>query len=132
MSQEDVFLGRDISCYEQTIEFQGTRRDKQTITQKREFGIFITDFIFSDGYTYDFHFRHQGDRRKSMNSESFLPFYASVLGLISQLLDKNYTLGMEKPYIFENLCRLALAMPQQLMIHGVTRPTLRGVPLCMK
>ena len=32
----------------------------------------------------------------------------------------------------ENLCRLALTMPQQVVVHGVMRPTIRGVPVCVK
>ena len=32
----------------------------------------------------------------------------------------------------EKLSQLALVIPQQVMINGVTRPTLRGVPLCVK
>ena len=39
---------------------------------------------------------------------------------------------MENLYMSANICWLVLEMPKQLIIHRVTRPTLRGVPLCVK
>ena len=59
VSKEAVFLGRNLSCNEQTVAFQGNHKDKQRITYKREGDGFLADCICSDGYTYSFHFRHQ-------------------------------------------------------------------------
>ena len=42
VSQEAVFIGRDISCDEQKIDFQGIHRNKQRITHKKESDGFIT------------------------------------------------------------------------------------------
>ena len=56
------------------------------------------------------------------------PLHARVLGLISQLTDKYYTLGMDNLYNSAELCRLAYGMKQNVMVHGVTRPSLRGIP----
>ena len=36
VSKEAVCLGRDLSCDEQTIGFQGNHKDKQRITYKKE------------------------------------------------------------------------------------------------
>ena len=60
------------------------------------------------------------------------PLHARVLGLISQLPDKYYTLGMDNLYNSAKLCRLAYSMDQKVMVHGVTRPTLRGIPQAIK
>ena len=42
VSQESVFLGRDISCDEQKIDFQGSHRNKKRITYKKEGDRFLT------------------------------------------------------------------------------------------
>ena len=59
VSMKAVHLGRDLSCDEQTVGFQGSHRDKQRITYKKEGDGFMADCICSNGYTYNFHFRHQ-------------------------------------------------------------------------
>ena len=128
ISKEAVFLGRDLSCDEQTIGFQGNHRDKQRITYKKEGDGFLADCICSDGYTYAFHFRHQPASEKVIKKFSCSPLHARALGLISQLPHQFYTLGMDNLYNSAKFCRLAYLMEQSVMVHGVTRPTLRGIP----
>ena len=132
VSQEAVVLGRNLSCDEQTIGFQGNHRDKQRITYKKEGDGFLADTICSDGYTYAFHFRHQPASPKIMEGAKCSPLHARVLGLISQLPHKYYTMGLDNLYMSAKLCRLAYSMEQKVMIHGVTRPSLRGIPPIVK
>jgi hypothetical protein len=132
VSKEAIFLGRNLSCDEQTIGFQGNHKDKQRITYKREGDGFLTDCICSDGYTYAFHFRHQDASTKISKEFECSPLSARVLGLISQLKHKYYTLGMDNLYNSAKLCRAAYSMPQKVMVHGVTRPSGRGIPPCIK
>ena len=132
VSQKAIFLGKNLSCDEQTIGFQGNHRDKQRITYKAEGDGFLADCICSDGYTYSFHFRHQPASQKIMEACGCSPLHTRVIGLISQLPDKGYTLGMDNLYMSTKLCRLAYSMEQKVMIHGVTRPSLRGIPPCIK
>jgi len=40
VSQSAIFLGRNLSCDEQTIGFQGNHRDKQRITYKKKVMVF--------------------------------------------------------------------------------------------
>ena len=67
-----------------------------------------------------------------MKTSKCSPLHARVLGLISQLPDKYYTLGMDNLYNSAKLCRLAYSMEQKVMVHGVTRPSLRGIPPAIK
>ena len=127
-SKEAAFIGRNLSIDEQTIGFQGHHRDKQRITYKKEGDGFLADALCSDGYTFAFHFRHQPASQTLMKDHNCSPLHARVLGLISQLPDKYYTLGMDNLYMSAKLCRLAYASPQKVMVHGVTRPSLRGIP----
>lgn len=132
VSKAAFHIGRDVSCDEQTIGFQGNHRDKQRITYKKEGDGFLADCICSKGYTYAFHFRHQQASEKIMKSGSCSPLHARVLGLISQLPHKYYTLGMDNLYMSAKFCRLAFSMDQRVMVHGVTRPSLRGIPSIIK
>ena len=68
VSKEVVFLGRHLSCDEQTVAFKGNHKDKQRITYKREGDGFLVDCICSDGYTYCFFFRHQEASGKIMKA----------------------------------------------------------------
>ena len=132
VSKAAVFLGRHLSCDEQTMGFQGMSIHKQRITYKAEGNGFLVDCICSDGYTYNFYFRHQQASEKIMKTYYCSPLHARVLGLISQLPDKNYTLGLDNLYMSTKFCRLAMLMDQRVMLHGVTRVTGRGVPTLVK
>ena len=132
VSKAAVFIGRNLSCDEQTVGYQGNHKDKQRITYKREGDGFLADCICSDGYTYAFHFRHQPASQKLIERYSCSPLHARVMGLISQLPDKYYTLGMDNLYNSAKFCRLAYSMDQKVMVHGVTRPSLRGIPPIIK
>ena len=125
-------MGRNLSCDEQTVGFQGKHKDKQRITYKKEGDGFLADYICSDGFTFAFHFRHQEASQKLIDHFNCSPIHARVLGLISQLPDTHYTLGMDNLFNSAKLCRMALAMDQKVMVHGVTRPKLRGIPLIVK
>ena len=60
------------------------------------------------------------------------PLHARVLGLISQLPHAYYTLGMDNLFMSAKFCRIAYSMDQKVMVHGVTRPSLRGIPSLIK
>jgi len=132
VSKTAIFLGRDLSCDEQTIGFQGNHRDKQRITYKKEGDGFLADCICSDGYTYAFWFRHHKPCKILIRMTGCSPLHARVLALISQLPDKYYTLGMDNLYNSAKFCRQAYATRQKVMVHGVTRPKLRGIPTIVK
>ena len=54
VSKECMFIGRDISCDEQDIPFQGQHKDKQRVTSKKVGDGFLLDVLCVDGYTYSF------------------------------------------------------------------------------
>ena len=132
VSQKAIFMGRDLSCDEQTIGFQGHHKDKQRITYKKEGDGFLADTICGDGYTYSFFFRHQQVTSKLLDGLKCSPLHARVIALCSQLPDRYYTLGMDNLYMSSKLARLCYSIDQKVMIHGVTRPSLRGIPPIVK
>jgi hypothetical protein len=64
VAKKAVHLGRDLSCDKQTVGFQGHHKNKLQITYKNEGDWFMVDCICSNGYTYNFHFRHQPPSQK--------------------------------------------------------------------
>lgn len=78
------------------------------------FVLMVTHFLFILGIK-----KH----KKIMNTFKCSPLHARVLGLVSQLPDRYYTLGMDNLYNSAKLCRLCYSMEQKVMVHGVTRPT---------
>ena len=132
VSKEAVFLGRHLSCDEQTVAFKGNHKDKQRITYKREGDGFLVDCICSDGYTYCFFFRHQEASGKIMKAFDCSRLNARVLALISQLEDKYYTLGIDNLFHSAKFARLAYSMEQKVMVHGICRVSGRGIPSIIK
>ncbi len=130
VNKKAVHLGRDLSCDEQTVGFQGHHKDKQRITYKNEGDGFLADCICSEGYTYNFHFRHQAPS-KILIDAGLSPLHARVVGLVSQLPNKNYTLTMDNLYNSAKFFRYLMSMEQKVMAHGVVRPKGRGVPKCV-
>ena len=131
VGKKAVHLGRDLSSDEQTIGFQGHHKDKLRVTYKTEGDGFMADCICSDGYTYNFHFRHQPPSQKLMR-QGLSGLHARVVGLVSQLPNKNYTLTMDNLYNSAKFYRHLYSMEQRVMGHGVTRRSGRGVPECVK
>ena len=130
VAKEAVHLGQHLSCDEQTVGFQGHHKDKMRITYKKEGDGFMADCICSDGYTYNFHFRHQPPSQKLIQL-GLSPLHSRVAGLVSQLPDQNYTLGMDNLYNSAKFFRYLYSTKQKVMGHGVTRPSGRGVPKCV-
>ncbi len=132
--QSAMHMGRNLSVDEQTIGFQGHHRDKQRITYKKEGDGFLADTICGDGYTYAFYFRHQPIQSPDYLSSKYKlsPLHLRVEALFSLLKHKNYTVGMDNLYMSAKFCRVAFECEQRVMIHGVVRPSLRGVPGCVK
>lgn len=127
VSKKAVHLGRDLSCDEQTVGFQGNHKDKMRITYKKEGDGFMADCICCDGYTFNFHFRHQA-ASQNLIRQGLSPLHARVAGLVSQLPNKYYTLGMDNLYNSAKFYRYLYSMEQKVMAHGIARASGRGVP----
>jgi len=112
------YLGRNVSCDEQTIGFQRNHRDKQRLTHKKEGDGFLADCICSDGYTYAFWFRHQESRKQIIQTAGCSPLHARVLALISQLPDKYCTIGTDNIYNSAKFCRLVYSAKQNMAMFA--------------
>ena len=88
VSKNAIFLGKDISCGEQTIGFQGHHKDKQRITFKNEDSEFLADVIHSDGCTYSFYFCNQPAPEKYLK-QGWSLLHARVLALVEELCNEH-------------------------------------------
>lgn len=131
ISKKCVFIGRNISCDEQTIGCQGRHPDILRINYKKEGDGFQCDAICADGYTYCFYFRNQS-APKCFIEQGMCPLHARVHSLWDQLPGKNYTCAMDNLYMSTKLCRSAWRCKQQVMAYGVVRSKNRGVPCCVQ
>ena len=50
--KECMFIGREISCDEQDIGFEGQHKDRQRVMFNKEGDVFLLDALCADGYTY--------------------------------------------------------------------------------
>lgn len=127
-----MFIGRDISCDEQDIGFQGQHKDKQRITFKKVGDGVLLDAICADAYTYSFYFRNQA-ATKSWTDKSLSLLHIRVMSLLRQLhFDaKNFICGMDNLYISPKFAKVTLdESGKRVMIHVVCRPS-RGIPKCI-
>ena len=59
VSKDAIFLGRSLSCDEETMKCKGRHPDILRINYKKEGDGFQCDALVSDGYTYTFPFHNQ-------------------------------------------------------------------------
>lgn len=123
-------LGRDVSVDEQTIGFQGNHSDKLRITYKKEGDGFQCDALCQDGYTYCFYFRNEPPPRQ-YKKEGFSPLHSRVLALFDNLHDEYHRCGMDNLYMSARFARAAFNHPKKVMVSGVTRKGMRGLPKCV-
>ena len=67
-----------------------------------------------------------------INTYRYSSLHARVVGLVSQIINKNYTLGMENLYMSANVFHITLDIPQRVQAHGVTRSGKIGIPDIIK
>ena len=130
ISRKCILIGKQISCDEQTIGFQGRHPDKLRITYKREGDGFQCDALCADGYTYCFYFRNQPAPTFFLDL-GMSPLHARVHSLWDQLPSKHYACAMDNLYMSSRFCRTAWRCKQKVMAYGVARSDNRGVPKCV-
>ena len=121
-------LGAIFSVDEQTVGFQGKHADKLRITYKAEGDGFQCDALCENGFTYQFYFRNEPPpkRYKGMS-----PLHARVMALFDTLQDKYHSCSLDNLYNSALFCRHAFNHPKKVMVGGVTRKGMRGIPKCV-
>ena len=60
------------------------------------------------------------------------PLYSSVMALFYALQDKNHFCGMDNLYKSATFCRKAYTHEKRVMVHGLARKGMRGIPAGVK
>ena len=123
-------LGQEISIDEMTIGFQGRHVDKRRITYKRAGDGFQCDALCESGFTYQFYFRNHPAPLKYLKMK-LSPLHSRVMALFDSLHDRNHICGMDNLYNSATFCRAAYTHKKRVMVHGVTRKGMRGLPKCV-
>ena len=76
-----MFIGRDISCDEQDIGFQGKHTYKQGVTFKKAGDGLLLDSLRAYSYTYLFHFGNQV-ASKSWIYKGLSPLHTRLISLL--------------------------------------------------
>ena len=121
-------VGPTISGDEQVVGMKGKHPDKQRVRYKEEGDGFIIDALCDDGFTLTFYFQNMPAPRK-WTRLGFSPTHSHILFMIESINAKNFTCGLDNLFISAKFCRAAMSeIPQQVMTHGVCRPSSRGLP----
>jgi Transposase IS4/SAP domain len=130
-SHEAWDLGEVFSIDEQTIGFQGNHKDnKLRITYKAEGDGFQCDALCEGGYTLSFYFRNEPAPAKYL-SVGMSPLHSRVMALFDCLKDKYHRCGMDNLYMSAKFARNSFNHPNKVLIAGVTRKGMRGLPQCV-
>ena len=124
-------LGQEFSIDEMTIGFQGRHRDKRRITYKRAGDGFQCDALCENGYTYQVYFRNHPAPAKYLQMK-LSPLHCRVMSLFDTLQDRNHICGMDNLYNSATFCRNAYTHDKRVLVHGVVRKGMRGVPAAVK
>jgi hypothetical protein len=112
---------------EQMIGFQGRHVDKLRISYKNEGDGFQCDALCDEGYTYSFYFRNDPAPKK-YTKMGLSPLHARVMALFDTMKDKNHRVAMDNLYMSAKFARAAYNHPNQVLIAGVTRKGMCGLP----
>ena len=124
-------LGREFSIEKTTLGFQGRYKDKRRIAYKRAGDGFQCDAIFENGFTYQVYFCKHSAPPNYINM-NLSPLYSSVMALFYALQDKNHVCGMDNLYKSATFCRKAYTHEKRVMVHGLARKGMRGIPAVVK
>jgi hypothetical protein len=122
--------GKHLSGDEQTIGFQGRHHAKQRITYKSEGDGFQCDAICDQGYTYNFYFRNAPPPEKYIKS-GWSPLHARMLYMMEQLENKYHCMWMDNLYLSAKFVKGCYNHPNKILLAGVCRKGMRGVPECV-
>ena len=123
-------LGIAILIDEMTMRFKGKHADKQRITYKNEGDGFQCDALCQDGYLYQFFFRNE-PAPVEYKRQGMSPLHSRVMSLFDSLEENYHQCAMDNLYNSVNFCKRAYNHEKKVLVHGVTRKGMRGIPKCV-
>ena len=118
VNKDAIFLGRRLSCDEETMGCKGRHPDILRINAKKEGDGFQCNALGSDGYTYSFSLCNQPSPQTYLDKD-VCPLLARVVALLDQVVSKNHNIGIDNLYISAKFVRFGWRHPDRFMFHGV-------------
>ena len=109
------------------MRFKGHHKDKKGITYKAEGDGFQCDALCEAGFTYQVYMRNDPAPRKYLK-EGLSPLHARVMALYDSVEDQNHHCAMDNLYNSAAFCKAAYNHEKRVLVHGVTRKGMRGLP----
>ena len=123
-------VGLSISVDEMTMRFKGKHPDKLRVTYKNEGDGFQCDALCDDGFCYQFYFRNEPAPSKYLK-QGMSPLHARCMALFDSLVDEFHQCAMDNLYNSATFCKRAYNHSKKVLVHGVTRKGMRGIPACV-
>ena len=114
-----------------TLGFQGRHKDKRRITYKISGDGFQCGALCENGFTYQLYFCNHLAPPKYIKMK-LSPLHSRVMALFDSLQDKNHVCGMDHLYNSAKFCRKSYTHYKRVMVHGVARKGMRGIPAVVK
>ena len=123
-------LGACFAIDEMKIGFQGMHADKKRITYKSEVDGFQADALCEDGFCFQFYFRNDPEDVEYTKTVLFA-FALSCYNIVWFGWRRSSHLWYGQPVQFCNVFKRVWNHKRKLMVHGVTRKGMWGIPGCV-
>ena len=124
-------LNKNFSIDEQTYKMQGKSEYKTRCGKFKRIGDGIqTDCMADYGYTYDFYFCNEPVDQKCLDM-GMCVMHSRLLHIFVNLKTQGHWCNMDNLFNSVKLAREAYSLWARVLIHGVIRKSIRGVPPCV-
>ena len=120
-------IGQNLAVGKHTIGFQGQHADELRINFKNNGDGFQAGCFCKYGYTLSFYFWNEPPLQHCIDKELY-PLHACVIGLIDYVTELHHPIGMDNLYTSVKFTKAWLNNPKKVLIHGVIRKGICGVP----
>ena len=124
-------IGVSFSIDEMTMRFKGKHKDKRRITYKAEGDGFQADALCDAGFTYQVFMRNDPAPKKYTRL-GLSPLHSRVMALFDSVEDIHHECWMDNLYNSAAFCKKAFQHPKKVLVSGVTRRGMRGIPKCVQ
>ena len=113
------------------MRFKGKHQDKRRIRYKAEGDDFQADALCDVGFTYQVYMQNDPLLRK-YRKMGLSPLHSCCMVLCNLVEDEYHKCWMDNLYNRESFCKKVFNHKKKVIVSGVTRKGMRGIPSCVK
>jgi len=115
---EAAILPQDLSCDEESIALLGKDKKKMRLKFKKVKGVYQTDALCCDGYTFTFYVWHQPPPDNYIK-QGYSPLHACVMFMFDQLQSPHHNVYIYNLCMSALFCKRAQNSKKKVNTHGV-------------